>query len=183
MDPNIKIIAFDPHGSDLAEPASLNDNKPAKGYQIEGIGYDFNPRVCDKTLVDEWIKTSDEPSFPMSRRLIKEEGLLCGGSSGTAMHYALQYIKDNKIGKDKRCVVLLPDGVRNYMTKFLNVDWMFENGFISEEECVKLNSSTLVENKDWGTGYTVADLPLKESIQLKTDTSLRDAIRLMGEHE
>jgi len=89
MDSNIKIIALDPHGSDLAEPKELNDNKPAKGYLIEGIGYDFNPRVCDKTLVDEWIKTSDEPSFPMSRRLIAEEGLLCGGSSGTAMHYAL----------------------------------------------------------------------------------------------
>jgi len=176
MDPNVKIIALDPHGSDLAEPKSLNDDKPAYGYQIEGIGYDFDPRVCDKTLVDEWIKTSDGPSFPMSRRLIREEGLLCGGSSGTAMHYALEYIKEHKIGKDKRCVVILPDGVRNYMTKFLSNDWMYENGFITEEECVKLNTTTLVENTDWGTNYTVADLPLKETPVLKATNKLCEAI-------
>jgi len=68
------------------------------------------------------------------------------------------------------------------MTKFLNVDWMYENGFITEEECVRLNSTTLVENTDWGTNYTVADLPLKESIQLKTDSSLKEAINLMEKH-
>jgi len=63
LNPNVKIIGLDPHGSILAEPASLNNEAdyPAEmhrdGYQIEGIGYDFIPRVCDRTLVDEWIKT------------------------------------------------------------------------------------------------------------------------------
>jgi len=66
----------------------------------------------------------------MARRLIREEGMLVGGSSGTALWAAIKYCKDNKIGKDKRVVVILPDGVRNYMTKFLSKDWMIENKFI-----------------------------------------------------
>jgi len=150
LNPNVKIICVDPHGSELAMPPSVNKNKPANGFQMEGLGYDFDPRVLDKSLVDEWIKTDDKPSFAMSRRLIKEEGLLCGGSSGTAMHYALEYIKEHKIGKDKRVVVFLCDSVRNHMTKFLNNDWMYEHDLITEEECLKLNSTTMVENTDWG---------------------------------
>ena len=56
---------------------------------VEGIGYDFIPDVLKRGLVDEWIKSNDEDSFPMSRRMIREEGLLCGGSCGSALHYAL----------------------------------------------------------------------------------------------
>jgi len=68
----------------------------------------------------------------MARRLLREEGLMCGGSSGTAFWAALEYIKENKIPADKRCVVLLPDNIRNYMTKHLNLDWMCERGYITE---------------------------------------------------
>jgi len=83
-------------------------------------------------LVDEWIKYGDEKSFPMARRLIAKEGMLCGGSSGVAMSAAIDYIKEHNIGAGKRCVVILPDGVRNYMTKFLNADWMVEHKFMTE---------------------------------------------------
>jgi len=93
-DPNIKIIAVDPYGSILAEPASLNEKKPDGGmYQVEGIGYDFIPRVADRSLVDEWMKIGDDEAFTYARRLIREEGFLCGGSSGTAMAAAVKYIK------------------------------------------------------------------------------------------
>ena len=132
LNPEIKIVAIDPKGSDLAIPASLTDDKPENGYQVEGIGYDFIPRVFDRTVVDDWIKSDDKPSFLMARRLLREEGLMCGGSSGTAMYAAVEYIKKHKIGKGKRCVVILPDNIRNYMTKHLNADWMYEKGFISE---------------------------------------------------
>ena len=63
----------------------------------------------------------------MARRLIREEGLLCGGSSGSAMVAALQTAKN--LNNTEKCLVLLPDGVRNYMSKFLNDDWMRKNGF------------------------------------------------------
>ena len=73
-------------------------------------------------MVDYWLKTDDAESLIMSRRLIREEGLLCGGSSGAAVSAALRAAAS--LGPGQRCVVLLPDGVRNYMTKLLSDDYM-----------------------------------------------------------
>ena len=74
-------------------------------YKVEGIGYDFIPDVLDRSLVDEWVKTTDQPSFLLARRLIREEGLLVGGSSGSAMYAALQAAPRLKAGQN--CVVVL----------------------------------------------------------------------------
>jgi cystathionine beta-synthase len=120
-----RIIAADPYGSVLSLPESLNETD-IQVYDVEGIGYDFVPTVLDRLVVDEWIKTLDTHSFPMARRLAREEGLLCGGSSGSAMHVALQVAKTMK--KGQRLVVILPDGIRNYMSKFVQDEWMNEKG-------------------------------------------------------
>ena len=106
--------------------------------------------MIDRTFVDEWIKGPDKESYVTARRLLREEGLMCGGSSGTAFWAAMEYIKEHKIGKDKRVVVILPDNIRNYMTKHLNNDWMYERGYITEEECAKAAVSDLIPNTDWG---------------------------------
>lgn len=119
--PNIKIIGADPVGSILGGGTEISS------YLVEGIGYDFFPDVLDNSLIDEYIKTEDEESFLMARRLIKEEGLLCGGSSGTAMVAALKTAAH--LNEGQKCLILLPDGIRNYMTKFPNDDWMKEQGF------------------------------------------------------
>ena len=119
--PAIKIIGADPVGS------ILGGGKDVKPYLVEGIGYDFFPEVLDNTLVDEYVKTHDEESFLMARRLIKEEGLLCGGSSGTALIAALKSART--LSEDQKCLVILPDGIRNYMTKFPNDNWMKSKGF------------------------------------------------------
>lgn len=119
--PGMKIIGADPVGSILGGGTEVSS------YLVEGIGYDFFPDVLDNSLIDQYIKTEDEESFLMARRLIKEEGLLCGGSSGTAMIAALKTATQLKQGQN--CLVLLPDGIRNYMTKFPNDDWMREQGF------------------------------------------------------
>ena len=119
--PDIIIIGADPKGS------ILGGGKKVEPYLVEGIGYDFFPDVLNNDLVDEYIKTEDEESFLMARRLIKEEGLLCGGSSGSAMVAALKAAK--KLNEQQKCLVILPDGIRNYMTKFPNDDWMKQNGF------------------------------------------------------
>ena len=119
--PGVIIVGADPVGSILGGGAKVEP------YLIEGIGYDFIPDVLDNDLVDEYIKTNDEESFLMARRLIKEEGLLCGGSSGSAMVAALQTAI--ALDKGEKCLVLLPDSIRNYMSKFPNDDWMKKNGF------------------------------------------------------
>ncbi|XP_078264742.1 cystathionine beta-synthase-like [Rhinoraja longicauda] len=79
------------------------------------------------TVVDKWYKSNDERSFLMARQLIREEGLLCGGSSGSAVSVAVEAARGLTAGQ--RCVVILPDSVRNYMTKFLSDDWMAQKGF------------------------------------------------------
>jgi len=180
MNPDIKIVAVDPPGSILAQPEELNLQQPEGGmYEVEGIGYDFIPRVCDRTCTDEWMKMTDKPTFTMARKLIREEGMLCGGSSGSALAAAIKYIRDNKIGKGKRVVVVLPDNVRNYISKFLNNDWMLEKGFITEQECIDLNTSKLVKSTDWGQDYTVKDLKLQDAHFLKAGMTCGEAIAEM----
>lgn len=122
--PNLIVVGVDPVGSLLADP----EHDTVGSYQVEGIGYDFVPDVLDRGLVDRWVKTEDKESLLMARQLIRDEGLLCGGSSGTAVWAAVQAAKELKAGQ--RCVVVLPDSVRNYMTKFLSDKWMIEQGFM-----------------------------------------------------
>ena len=119
--PQISIVGADPEGSILGGGDEISS------YLVEGIGYDFFPDVLDNSLVDQYIKTKDEESFIMARRIIKEEGLLCGGSCGATMVAALQAASSLKKGQN--CLVILADGIRNYMTKFPNDDWMKEKGF------------------------------------------------------
>ena len=119
--PNIKIIGADPVGSILGGGDEISS------YLVEGIGYDFIPEVLDNSLIDQYIKTHDEESFIMARRLIKEEGLLCGGSCGATMVAALKAASGLEFGQN--CLVILADSIRNYMTKFPSDDWMKKNGF------------------------------------------------------
>lgn len=79
-------------------------------------------------MVDIWEKTIDSESFHFARKLIKDEGLMCGGSSGSALAAALKIAKD--LPEDKRVVVLLPDGIRNYLTKFVSNLWMESRNFM-----------------------------------------------------
>lgn len=113
----IKIVAADPQGSILALPETLNKEHENEPYKVEGIGYDFIPEVLDQSLVDTWYKTDDRTSFKYARRLIAEEGILCGGSSGSAMDAAVRAIKDLNLGKDDVVVVVLPDSIRSYLSK------------------------------------------------------------------
>jgi cystathionine beta-synthase len=112
-----QVIGIDPIGSILAQPDSLNILKEGESsmYAVEGIGYDFIPQVLDRKLVDSWIKVDDKQAFEMARKLIRAEGLLIGGSSGSNMAGAIEYLTETEAGKaiaateGKNVVVLMPD--------------------------------------------------------------------------
>lgn len=130
LNPTIKVIAVDPLGSSLAVPESLN--LPKKGIHVEGIGKDHCPDNLDNSLIDGWVKTDDPDSLRLARALIAKEGLLCGSSSGAALEGCLKYLKDNNLHKNPniRCVIILADSIRNYLSKFCSDEWMVKKGFL-----------------------------------------------------
>ena len=130
--PAIKTIGVDPLGSLLYDTFKAGGKVPAgafpKVYKIEGIGEDFLPSALDFQYVDDVVQVGDRESFLMTRRLVREEGLFCGGSSGTAVYAALQVAKH--LEEDKTVVVILPDSGSRYLSKIFNDDWMRENRFL-----------------------------------------------------
>ena len=120
--PNIIIVGVDPYGS------ILGGGNEVYSYHVEGIGYDFFPKVLENKIIDEYIKIPDKESFQMARDIIKKEGLLIGGSSGGAVWAATQVAK--KLNKGDKCLVMLPDSIRNYLSKFIDDEWMKKNDFM-----------------------------------------------------
>ena len=160
--PNCQIVGVDPEGSILAGPGEI------KSYKVEGIGYDFIPDVLDRRLVDRWIKSNDKDSFVVARQLIRQEGLLVGGSCGSAVWAAMQVSRD--LGPGKRVVVILADSIRNYLSKFVDDRWMRQQGFVKG---------------DWEVG-TVGDILLalgrREVIALDLNDRISRATDLFKSH-
>lgn len=121
--PSIVVIGADPAGS------ILSGDSP-KSYRVEGIGEDFIPATFNRQVINDMVRVSDVESFIAARRLAREEGLLVGGSSGTAVAAALKYAL--RLDPGKIIVVLLPDTGRNYLTKIFSEEWMRQNGYLGQ---------------------------------------------------
>jgi len=119
--PNVVVVGADPEGS------ILSGDSP-KSYRVEGIGEDFVPATFNRQAIDDMVRVGDAEAFAMARRLAREEGLLVGGSSGTAVAGAVNYAR--RLAPGKLVVVLLPDTGRNYLSKIFSDRWMEENGFL-----------------------------------------------------
>lgn len=118
QNPDVRIIGADPEGS------VLSGDKPHP-WKVEGIGEDFVPKTLNSQLVDEWIRVGDAESFHVARSLARREGILVGGSSGTAVAAGLRYAR--RLGKDHLIVALCADTGRNYLSKFFTDEWLTEN--------------------------------------------------------
>ncbi|MDZ7292446.1 MAG: pyridoxal-phosphate dependent enzyme [candidate division KSB1 bacterium] len=125
--PDLKVIGADPVGSALREHFYTRKLIPTQPYKVEGIGQEIIPGTLQWEYVDEVHSVGDKESFLMARRLAREEGLLVGGSSGTAVMIALQIARDLPAGKTM--VVILADSGMYYLSKFYNDEWMRENRY------------------------------------------------------
>ncbi len=130
QNPKIQIVGVDPEGSILADYFRTRQVTEAHAYKIEGVGEDFIPSTLDLSVIDDMVKVTDKESFLMARRLTREEGIFCGGSSGSAVAGALHYAARNRLGPDKLVVVLLPDSGYRYLGKIFDDEWMTQNRFL-----------------------------------------------------
>lgn len=170
--PKIKIVGVDPYGSILYETHKLGrlpDNPQPRTYKTEGIGEDFMPSALDLSLVDEVLQVGDKETFLTTRRLVREEGIFCGGSAGSAVAAALRYCRD--LGPERLAVVVLPDSGTRYLSKVFDDDWMRENGFLESA---------------W-TGATAADVlatkKLRDVILARPDETVTAVVAKMKQHD
>jgi len=120
--PDLLVVGADPEGSIFSTPDNVHP------YLVEGIGEDFWPSTFDPSLVDEFITVSDRDSFRTARRLAREEGILVGGSGGTAV-WALLKVAE-RFGPDATLVTIVPDSGRGYLSKVYDDNWLLEHGFL-----------------------------------------------------
>jgi cystathionine beta-synthase len=125
--PDLVVVGADPEGS-IYSGGEAN----IRPYLVEGVGEDFWPQTFDPAAVDRWVTVSDRDSFLTTRRLAQAEGILAGGSCGTALHAALQI--GAEIGDpEAMVVVILPDGGRSYLSKIFSDSWMRQYGFLARD--------------------------------------------------
>jgi cystathionine beta-synthase len=146
QNPDVKVIGADPEGSVLSGDAP-------HPWKVEGIGEDFVPKTLNSHMVDEWVRISDTESFFTARALARREGLLVGGSSGTAVAAALRYAR--RLGADQLVVALCADTGRNYMSKFFDDDWMAANKLLANVE-VPHSLQDLLRNRGKRSLVTIA---------------------------
>ncbi|KAH3687348.1 hypothetical protein WICPIJ_001692 [Wickerhamomyces pijperi] len=177
QDPKIKVIGADPHGSILAVPETLNTT--SESYKVEGIGYDFIPDVLNRDLIDEWYKTDDQHSFDLARRLIAEEGILVGGSSGSALSACVRYCAEHpELTEDDKIVVVFPDSVRSYLTKFIDDEWMASNNFTVEPKPSQQKAAAAVPSGE----ATIKSLNLKPVVTINSNDTIEGAVKIMKEN-
>ncbi|HET8846946.1 MAG TPA: pyridoxal-phosphate dependent enzyme, partial [Ktedonobacteraceae bacterium] len=157
QNPNIKIIGADP-------PGSIYSGDVPGPYKVEGIGMELFPENYDSHIVDEFIRVDDRTSFSLARRLAREEGILTGGSAGTALAAALQYAR--RLTPQDIVVVLLPDTGRGYLSKQFNDTWMRENNMLvmGENEQPTLSDVLTYRRTHSGTMPLVVSVAPNDSV-------------------
>lgn len=161
--PAVHVIGADPEGS-------IYSGDIPRSYAVEGIGMNYLPETVDLRVIDEIVRVSDRDSFLMARRIAREEGLLVGGSSGTAAVAAAKLAKT--LDAEAVIVVILPDSGRGYMSKIFNDDWMIANGFLADAKR-RATVGDVLRSKT----------PLPPLITVQHDDTVRTALDLLRRYE
>ncbi|NOY98442.1 MAG: cystathionine beta-synthase [Chloroflexi bacterium] len=172
QNPDVRIVGVDSTGSILLETwqhGGVPDDVEATSYKVEGIGEDFLPSTLDLSVIDEVIRVTDKESFLWTRRLVREESVFCGGSSGSAVAAAVRYAQN--LPSDRLVVVILPDSGSRYLSKIFDDKWMRENGYLEAA---------------WGEvslGDVLAEKSFQGLISVALDDCMTDVIALLKEHD
>ncbi|MDB4970982.1 MAG: Cystathionine beta-synthase [Myxococcales bacterium] len=168
--PGFQVVGVDPIGSLYYEYVKTGRMTKPFSYYVEGIGEDFLPGTMNLKIIDQIMRVDDKECFLLTRELVRQEGLFCGGSCGAAVAGAIRYAE--QLGDEKKnIVVLLPDSAQKYLSKIFDDEWMRSNGFLDEEDPLG----------------TVRDLLAQKRTQRGVVTaergdSLRNVIGMMKEH-
>ena len=162
--PDVLVVGADPEGSIFSQPENVHT------YLVEGIGEDFWPETYDPAVVDEYVTVSDGDSFRTARRLAREEGLLVGGSGGTAVWAMLRVAE--RFGPEATIVTLIPDSGRGYLSKFYDDNWLLEHGFLERRAPAPTIEQVLAFKREEEPG-------VPELITVESHQKIGEAIDLM----
>jgi cystathionine beta-synthase len=167
--PGFQVVGIDPIGSLYYEYVKTGRLTKPFSYYVEGIGEDFLPGTMNLKIIDTIVRVDDKECFLLTREIVRQEGIFCGGSSGAAVAGAIKYAE--QLGEQKKnIVVLLPDSAQKYLSKIFDDEWMRSNGFLDEEDPLGTVRDLLAHKRQ------------RSIITAQRGDSMRNVISLMKEH-
>ena len=163
QDPDVLVVGADPEGS-------IYSGDSPRPYLVEGIGEDFMPSTFDPSVVDRYVRVSDRDSFLTARAITRQEGILVGGSSGTAVFAALAVARELD-DPEATIVVLLPDSGRQYMSKLYSETWMLQHGMLERPDVVRVEEVLSAKSRD-----------IPPLITVRAHDKVRQAVEILQEH-
>jgi cystathionine beta-synthase len=161
--PTVTVVGADPEGS-------IYSGDEPRPYLVEGVGEDFMPGTFDPTVVDRFVRVSDRESFRMARAVTRQEGILVGGSCGTAVAAALLVARELD-DADATIVVLLPDSGRQYLSKVYSDSWMLQYGMLDRPDVIRVDEVLASKGRD-----------LPPLITVRAHDKVRQAVDVLQEH-